>query len=322
MVKNFRKIPNFILGELESISSNNIVVWWIKKISKSDILKWKYSNIWITLINNNLSFDSEVIPAIENWRFSKKNIEWYIVKNKNWTKVPHTYYAGERPIYWKWSNWYFSLYITKNVYPFKKIPPQELSLSIEVLQEEKIGIDTYYTFKFTVLEILNKDNDNFYDKLLFNLNLLQENIWCANIYSSETTREEYLSSLSVNWELFPPWTRENDLNKIIWKRTNLSRTRVSQIEERYDFIRNLNPSDMIIWESWMRRYFWAKLSDNLVIFENKEYWNALYILFENWQELSQLSRTEIQNRSADDYIRITHVWDWKKKVKIIIKNKR
>ncbi len=75
----------------------------------------------------------------------------------------------------------------------------------------------------------------------------------------------------------------------------------------------MSPLRIITWKSWMRSYFWAKFSDNLVVFENKEYWNALYILFENWEELSKLSRTEIQNRPSGQFIRIPHVGDWEKK---------
>ena len=72
----------------------------------------------------------------------------------------------------------------------------------------------------------------------------------------------------------------------------------------------------------MRRYFGVKFSDRLVAFENTTYGNALYILFENWRELSRLSRLEIQNRPSDQYIRVEHRGNWKEKVKAIITAKK
>lgn len=72
----------------------------------------------------------------------------------------------------------------------------------------------------------------------------------------------------------------------------------------------------------MLRYFGAKFSDNLVVFENTQYGNALYILFENWAELSQLSRLEILRRPSDQYVRIKHSGNWQSRVKQIIEEKQ
>jgi hypothetical protein len=320
MVKNYRKIPNHILEKISTLKSEEIVVWSVLKISELEINKDQYEKLWITIDEWNLSFNKSIIPSVENWRFSKKNIEWDKIKHPERPKISHTYYAWEKKAYWK--NRYFSQYITRDVIAFDIIPPKELSLGLELLEENKVNNETYYTFKLSITDILNKSDDDFNDKLLFNINLLQENIWFSDIFLIGSNKQEYLDSLVVDWNIFPPGTRESDLNKIIWKNNNLSANKLSDITDRYDFIRNLNPSYCIIWKSWMRNYFWAKFSDNLVVFENKDYWNALYILFDDWEELSQLSRTEIQSRPADKYIRIPHTWDWKTEAKKIINNRR
>jgi hypothetical protein len=72
----------------------------------------------------------------------------------------------------------------------------------------------------------------------------------------------------------------------------------------------------------MRKYFGAKFSDNLVVFENLNYGNAIYVLFENWVELSKMSRTEIQTRPANEYIRIKHTVNWEQNLERIIASKR
>ena len=63
------------------------------------------------------------------------------------------------------------------------------------------------------------------------------------------------------------------------------------------------------------RYFGAKFGDNIVVFENIDYGNALYILFDNWQEISQMSRIDILKRHEKDYFRIIHKNGWFSKLK-------
>lgn len=64
-----------------------------------------------------------------------------------------------------------------------------------------------------------------------------------------------------------------------------------------------------------RRYFGAQFSDNLVVFENIEYGNAIYILFDNWAEISQMSRIDILQRKEKDFIRLPHRKNWERVLK-------
>ena len=49
--------------------------------------------------------------------------------------------------------------------------------------------------------------------------------------------------------------------------------------------------------------------------ENIDYGNALYILFDNWQEICQMSRIDILKRHEHDFIRIIHKDGWQKALK-------
>lgn len=46
------------------------------------------------------------------------------------------------------------------------------------------------------------------------------------------------------------------------------------------------------------------------MFENIEYGNAIYILFDNWMEISKMSRIEILQRKEKDFIRLPHRKNW------------
>ena len=58
------------------------------------------------------------------------------------------------------------------------------------------------------------------------------------------------------------------------------------------------------------RYFGAKFGEDFVAFENIRYGNAIYIMRENWQTLSQKSRIELMTGRYEEVIRIEHRRGW------------
>lgn len=318
MKKNFRKIPEFIKNRVKALNSDNITVASIIKINKNQINDLRFKNLDFKLIDNKINFNKKYIPKNAVGIFSKRNIDGYKITHKDKDKIRKSIYLGERPYYGDWSKGSFSLYATKYVYPFDNIPPRELSISIDLLEET----ENDFKIKVAVDIVLNRNSENFDEDLFFSINLLQENIYSINIFSSETTREEYLKTLSLTWDIFPPGKRDEDLNRILRGSRNLTQKRVEEVKNKYDYLVSLKPVEIISGLSGMRRYFGAKFSENLVVFENLSYGNAIYVLFENWIELSKLSRTEIQNRPSYEFIRIRHTLNWQKNLERIIAEKR
>src|SRR5690606_35187838 len=46
------------------------------------------------------------------------------------------------------------------------------------------------------------------DELLFIVNLLQENVGSVDVFESGATKEEYLRTIALDWEVFPPGTAD------------------------------------------------------------------------------------------------------------------
>ena len=57
---------------------------------------------------------------------------------------------------------------------------------------------------------------------------------------------------------------------------------------------------------------------DLVVFENIEYGNALYVMFDDWHELSKKSRIELLSSKTAKFIRIPHTKTWKHRLRSII----
>ena len=82
------------------------------------------------------------------------------------------------------------------------------------------------------------------------------------------------------------------------------------MKERIMVMQRLNPEAYITGTDGFLRYFGAKFGDDFVAFENARYGNALYIMYDGWEALSQKSRIELLAGDRDSYDRIEHRPGW------------
>lgn len=82
------------------------------------------------------------------------------------------------------------------------------------------------------------------------------------------------------------------------------------MKERISVMHRLKPEAYITGTDGFLRYFGAKFGDDFVVFENARYGNALYIMYDGWEALSQKSRIELLAGDRDSYDRIEHRKGW------------
>ena len=148
---------------------------------------------------------------------------------------------------------------------------------------------SHYVVKFQISEILNRQSDQFDDRLFDCLNILQENIGDSGVESAEATLQDYLQSLQVTWDILPPGTAEEAITRIFTGRqpTEIERRTT---EDRYQFFMSLNPQSLVYGRSGFQRYFGAFINENLVVFENVRYGNGLPVVTEHFLALRNFSR--------------------------------
>jgi len=316
MKKNFNKIPKEILEKIEQMPEDDIIVACVKKIKKEDIASGKYSELGLEIENNKLKFGKLVIPNISTGKYSKINIEGKDIVRRDLPKKNKSF-SHESPNYGDWSKGSHTVTWDRLVFRRDFLPPKNLEIEIELIETD----NDYYIIKFSINEVLNKKEKDFKDSLLYDINLLQENLGNTNIFKSNTTKEDYLKTVFVNWEILPPGNKDENLAKIISKFRNPTREIIETINDRYDLLTKLNPgSDLILGTSGFSRYLGVKIKENFVIFENLSYGNAIYIMFDDWKELSKLSRIELlKNRPKEQFTRIIHGKKWKNKVREAVK---
>ena len=317
--RNLRKIPVQVLAKLEGLSDTTVTATVVKKISFLDIAAGTYQHLGLCLDSNNKPlFPATLIPREDMGKYSHANINGKEVVRKDKPKIIKTFS-------WEARDWgrlgSHTCSYNREVYDRDFFGPKELEMRLELLGEES-GPQPSFLFKFSVEQVLDPTVAGFKDDLLFNLNLLQENTGCADVFASVATREDYLKTVYVNWEFIPVGTADEQLNYL------LGRTRARTLEEReklitrYKVLCGLNPTEFIYGTSGFRRYFGAMFANDLVVFENLDYGNALYVLFGNWEALSRLSRLEIRNGNSADFVRIIHREGWEIRLAEVLAERR
>lgn len=322
MSKNYRRVPNSIRAKINSFNTNNFQVCILRKVTEDALRDVPYSIFGFELLGDDGQFSSSIIPDSVNGIFSKKNIDGYKVVFRDQDKVSKTWYAGERPYFGDWTRGSFSLYITKRVYPSIIVPPQELSINVELLRVDEEADGVFYVLKIYVDSVIDRRSENFESDLFFAINLLQENFGEIDVFETNLTVQEYLSTLIVDWEIFPPGERDNDIQRLIRNRRNVNPQYLQDLSDRYSTLMDLDPIQVISGRCGMRNYFGVRFSERLVVFENLEYGNAIYLLFEDWEELSRLSRTELLRRPETQFYRIKHRFGWQNKLSQIVNGRR
>ncbi|UKV12774.1 hypothetical protein L6172_11945 [Thalassospiraceae bacterium SW-3-3] len=177
-----------------------------------------------------------------------------------------------------------------------------------------------YLLRFLVVEPLSNDQQDLDDELLYNLNLLQENTGCSDVFLLEAPAAEYLATVHIDWEILPPGERDENIRRIMsGARTNYSE---KEVRQRYMALEQLNPRLIIKGSSGFSRYFGAVIEDDLVAFENLKYGNALYLMYQDWQVLSRKSRLELMAGDRDGFERIIHNTGWEKKLRQFVRDRR
>lgn len=313
--KSFRAIPPFIRRRVEALQDNSCRVGCTRKITKSQLESGLFAHIGLGRDENQPQFLSPLIPGVANGRYSRWNVEGRKKIHDDQPKVTKTYDV-ETPNWGDWSNGSHIITWEREVYPRSFIPPRELGLEIELLGEDPI--EQTYVVRFGLDTTLDRSAADFEDELLFTINLLQENVGAVDVYPSDATIADYLGSLYVHWEILPPGERDANIAQILQGVRGENLKVRQRLTERYDALAQLKPKSFVQGTSGFRRYFGAQFASDLVVFENVEYGNAIFVLFEDWETLSQKSRTELLNRHPDQFERIPHQDGWKQRLRKLV----
>jgi hypothetical protein len=316
--KNFRAIPRDVHSKLGLIDDQLIRVAGSKKITAHDIEAGIYSHIGLSFDAEGLSFVQSQLPDAANGRFSDKNRNGWEVKRTDLPKITKTY-TWESPNFGDPSKGYHTQSRDRLVYQKQYFEPLMFKLVIELVASPVGEGGTYY-LKFSIDQTLDRNSSTFEDRLFFALNLIRENTGVYGVYPSDVSVEDFQRSIFVDWEIFPEGTANEVVDAISRKNANLTAEKKAILLDRINMFNAMRSSRIMIGTGGFGSYIGAEFADDLVVFENTNYGNALYILLEDWETTSQKPRTELLRGTNENYIRITHKRGWERVFKAAMAN--
>ena len=303
MKKNyhFRRIPDYINQELNRIQSQNVIVATVIEVAKADIEGGMFHHVGILMNEGKLEIPDTITPDMMKGIYARRNRNGIVWKLKDLPKVTKTYW-WESPNFGDPAKGYHSNYRDIKVYQRQLEPPREWEITLSILAED----ESIIRITAEIAAVLDRQDNYFEKDLFFAINLMQEQFRDCHVFDAKMTDEEISRVKTVGWEIFPAGTMERAVAVVLGRIRNSSTVRQKEIQDRATIINQLHPTEFIVGNGMNSRYFGAKFGENLVVFENVDYGNAIYILFDNWEEISQMSRIEILKRHEKDFIRIIH----------------
>src|SRR5258708_21548043 len=147
---SLRKVPGAILAKVKNVKGDDFAVACVKKIRQSDVEAGKYSRLGLAMKDGVLVFPLEQIPKARNGKFSHINVEGTEIVLKDKPKVSKTF-SVEAPIWGDSYNGTHRVDFEREIYEREWFAPKELTLHIEIVDEDS-AVDKTYAVLFRVNE--------------------------------------------------------------------------------------------------------------------------------------------------------------------------
>jgi hypothetical protein len=262
-----------------------------------------------------------VLPPAKFGKFADRNRNGWEVKRTDLPKIIKSF-SWETPNFGDaFTYGTHTHYRDRQVYQLEVFEPRLFPIKIELLNSPEAEAAL---IKFEVGQLLNKRSAGFETDLLFCLNLLQESTGVSGVYASEATREDFIGTVHLDWEVFPPGKADELIAFIKKNSGGLSPQKAGVVAERIKLFGTL-PVKQFIYGSGSfggaGAYVGALYADDLVVFENMTYGNALYVLYDDWQDVSKRSRLELLRGTTENFDRVVHTDGWEQRFQELIQKR-
>lgn len=314
--QSFRSLPETILQRARALGGP-IQAGIALRLKPDAIAAGDFEHLGLELDEaGNLICPSDALPPAEVGPWSRRNLEGWEEVHRDQPKEGYSW-SVDSP---NWGDWYYGSHtvtFSGERYPRTFHPPRYARIQMELLAVEADG---RFNVRFSIDEPLDPAADEFEAQLHELGNLLQENVGAFGIERAGATPEDYLATLHVNWQILPPGERE-EVVRILVGGDGTPETR-RRLQERMDVMQALRPQAWVVGSEGFQRYFGAKLADDLVVFENLEYGNAVYVMGGDWEANSRRSRTELLSDPDADFARIVHKEGWERALNTEVQARR
>lgn len=321
--RHFRTIPQHVSTKLQRIVGNYIKVGTSFDFTQEQAKTGELAYLGITFSEDGgVVAQERVFPSPARGRFSRLNTNGTELVHRDRDKVTKTF-SDVRPNYGDPSKGYHWIFWDRLVYQRSRVLPPLDEFMVRIVPRG----DGIWNATVSIARTLDKNAQEFKTELNFMLNLVAEQCGFADVSVSTLSEEQFKQSERIDWEVFPPGTRERMIQRIL-RSVNEAKRQVleRQLEIRLKVMEEIAEKSgrVVNWyysDVGLAGYFAADFGDGVVVLENIRYGNALYVLGEDWKEISRRSRTEILRGAFGTYERITHRGYWPDRLRAYLRKK-
>lgn len=140
----------------------------------------------------------------------------------------------------------------------------------------------------------------------------------AQVFDADMSDEEFANIQQVDWGLLPTGSADRVLLHLA-SHSGTVEARIEVAAERLKFLDRLSHNGFIVGTGKFAHYFGVKFGERAAVLESLEYGNAIYVFEEDWEKLSQLSRTELIKRRDPSVRRIPHKPGWQSVLRMLVR---
>lgn len=297
--------------EVERAGGDRVVVATVLTVTFDDV--GNYTEVGLHLANGSIATREPAPRPSSCGLYARRNIDGWEEKRRDLPKERRE--ISTLAPSWNSGSYHF---ISREIdaYPVDYHPAKSLTISAKVIEH----LANAALVRFRVDQPLEKVSNSFSADLQFNLRFLREAVGHAHVYDADLTDEEFARIQSVDWELLPKGSVEQVLARLNGHR-GINPERLKVASERLRVLDRLDHDGFIVGTGRFAKYFGAKFGDRLVALENLEYGNALYVFEDNWEKLTQLSRTELIRRRDPSVHRIPHLPGWQSFIRKLVRSR-
>ncbi|WP_454044404.1 hypothetical protein [Cellulosimicrobium sp. Marseille-Q8652] len=313
-------ISKALQAQIAALKSNEFQVGRVFVLARGDVLEGYYEDLGIKIGDDDLELTSPLLPPKDRGRWSKWNREGREVKRpdlpkraKSWTTDVYPYGDTSKPM--------VSAFHTREVQATELQHGKGLAFTYTAAprsDEHEVQIEV------RVDRVFAKSTRPDSPDLLMAVRLLNECFEHVGVVPADQSEVRWRRTRELPWELLPAGLKPTEILQALESRlgSNHDAQNRDVALERIRNMQTFNPREIGIGGGGYQSYLAYIFRDDLVVLENFAYGNALYVMYESWEALSQRSRIELLADPEADYTRIVHSGNWRAHLRETIRKSR
>ena len=311
MRSGFRSLPDEIKAEVDSLGDVHFVFGAVRSFSDRLLADWTErleleelaDGEWIGL------------PPASTGRWSKWNINGREIARRDLPKVYRSW-TTEAPNFN--GNGTHPITHSREVFRRQRLYGQQVEAAVTRREEPRDSL--VGTALLTLQAPYDADAEQAY---LYAASLARAWFGSATAYSLDEAGIPQVPDQSVNWDFLPDGTVEQIRGAVVKKFGESAPPQEIEIMiDRLEKVQSLAPEKRLVGTSGLQRYIGYVFGDDFVAFENPRVGNALYLMYGDWETLSQLSRSQLLASREGDFDRIIHPARWFERLRLAVYNYR